>query len=101
MPSNLLRAVMVLTLSLGCAACASPSQTSPQSLTKDDFGEATHETLAAQIINPAPAYDGQKAVISSDHAVQATERYWADKVKQPVPPKTSKLAAAAAPASAN
>lgn len=97
MPSNVLRAAVVLALSLGCAACASDRQTAPMPFARDDFGEASRETLAAQIINPAPNYDGRAGVISADHAVQATERYRTDKVKQPVQLKTSKLAAAQAP----
>ena len=48
-------------------------------------------------VNFAPNYDGRAGVISADHAVQATERYRTDKVKQPVQLKTSKLAAAQAP----
>ena len=97
MPSNVLRAAGGLALSLGCAACASVRQTAPMPFARDDFGEASRETLAAQIINPAPNYDGRAGVISADHAVQATERYRTDKVKQPVQLKTSKLAAAQAP----
>ena len=59
MPSNVLRAAVVLALSLGCAACASDRQTAPMPFARDDFGEASRETLAAQIINPAPNYDGR------------------------------------------
>ena len=98
MSGNVLRAALVLALSLGCTACAADRQTGPMPFAKDDFGEASRETLAAQIINPAPNYDGRAGVISADHAVQATERFRADKVKQPEQLKTSKLAAAQAPA---
>ena len=77
---------------------ASTGQVPPTPLAKDDFGWATRETLAAQIVNPAPAYDGRPILISADHAVQAAERYRTDKVKLPVQPKTSKTAA---PDSAN
>ena len=98
MPIDKLRAAIILALSLSCAACASTGQVPPTPLAKDDFGWATRETLAAQIVNPAPAYDGRPILISADHAVQAAERYRTDKVKLPVQPKTSKTAA---PDSAN
>lgn len=96
MSINLPRMALALALSMGCAACASPGQ--PQVTEKDVFGEASRLTLTAQIINPVPIYAERVARTPSDHAEQAVERYQADKVKQPVQPKTSSLAATPAPA---
>jgi hypothetical protein len=96
MSNKVLCTALVLTLSFGCAACAGTRETPAIAVAKDEIGEASRLTLAAQIINPAPVYNGREAVIGADHAAQAVERYRADKVKQPESPKVSKIAAAQA-----
>lgn len=49
----------------------------------DNFGEANRQTFAAQVIDPAPAYDDPMVGGNGDKAAQAIERYRTDKVKQP------------------
>ena len=49
----------------------------------DTFGEANRQTLAAQVIDPAPVYETAVADGSAEHAAQAIERYRTDKVKKP------------------
>jgi hypothetical protein len=54
----------------------------------DNWGEANKQTLAAQVIDPMPVYDTPFEA-SAQKAVAATDRYYADKVKQPDRVKTS------------
>ncbi|MDE2437647.1 MAG: hypothetical protein KGM49_15440 [Sphingomonadales bacterium] len=49
----------------------------------DNWGEANRQTMAAQIIDPAPQYDTALAATSGDHAAQAIDRYNKDKIKRP------------------
>lgn len=63
------------------AGCATDGGASLAST--DTFGEATRQTLAAQIIDPAPEYDTPQATTSGDQVAGATERYRTGKVKQP------------------
>ncbi|MGX7897060.1 hypothetical protein [Tsuneonella sp. HG222] len=49
----------------------------------DNFGEANRQTMAAQIIDPAPRYLDPVPVSSAEHAAQAVQRYREDKVKIP------------------
>lgn len=47
------------------------------------FGEASRQTFAAQIIDPAPRYDTPDPVTSGQQAAAAIERYNTDQVKKP------------------
>lgn len=47
------------------------------------FGEANHQTMMAQVVDPDPHYDTLIPPTSAEHADQAAERYNNDKVKQP------------------
>ena len=49
----------------------------------DNFGEANRQTLALQVVDPAPAYDTAVPETHAEHAGQAVERYRMDKVKLP------------------
>lgn len=48
-----------------------------------NFGEAVRQTLAAQVIDPAPHYDAPDPVTSGQQAAVAQDRYNAGAVKQP------------------
>jgi len=56
---------------------------------EDNWGEANRQTMAAQIIDPAPHYDYSVPESSGDHAAQAIDRYRQDKVKKPDRVRTS------------
>ena len=47
------------------------------------WGEANRQTMAAQIIDPAPHYDTAVPEGNGVQAAAAVERYRTDKVKQP------------------
>lgn len=81
MTSNRIRIALVLGLAAGVAGCTSAGGLKLGRA--DNWGEAYRQTLAAQIINPAPEYDTAFAASSGTKAAQAIERYRTDKVKQP------------------
>lgn len=74
---------------LALAACATPDKPIYMG-GPDNFGEANRQTMAAQIIDPAPDYDYAVPETSGEHAAQAAERYRTDKVKQPVRMSTTR-----------
>lgn len=53
------------------------------------FGEASRQTLAAQVIDPLPTYDTTVPVSSGVKTAEAIERYRTDKVKKPDKVRTS------------
>jgi hypothetical protein len=55
------------------------------------LGEATRQTLAAQIINPNPEYDTLIPATSGEHAVGAIDRYREGTVEQPERQQTSSV----------
>ena len=55
------------------------------------FGEAVRQTLAAQVLDPAPEYAEANPLTSGGRAALAVERYETDKVKQPDRVATSTL----------
>jgi type IV pilus biogenesis protein CpaD/CtpE len=61
------------------------------------FGEASKQTLAAQVIDPVPTYDTSVPVSSGDKANKAIERYRTDKVKQPDKVRTSTSTSGSSP----
>jgi len=75
-------------LSLCCAvaliattsACASGAKTMG---VDTSWGEANRQTMAAQVIDPAPQYATSEAEVSGEKAAAAIERYRTDKIKQP------------------
>ena len=75
------RIAVVLGLAVSAAGCTSSGGLKLGQA--DNWGEAYRQTLAAQIINPAPEYDTPFAASSGAKAAQAIERYRTDKVKQP------------------
>lgn len=75
-------AVAVFAL-LAVAGCT----TDPYSAVPDNFGEASRQTLAAQIIDPDPQYESLVPATSGEHAADAIDRFRNDRVKQP--PKES------------
>jgi hypothetical protein len=79
---------IVATAALALAGCATGPNGMPYHGGPDNFGEANKQTLAAQVIDPLPVYDGSMES-SAQHAVAAQERYRTDKVKQPDRVKTS------------
>ena len=81
MPSDRFRIAAIIGLVLLATGCASAGGLKFGQA--DNWGEAYRQTLAAQIINPAPEYSEQVAPSSGDHAAKAIERYLADRVKQP------------------
>lgn len=77
------RRLMVLGfgIALSLAGCASPG--GPGGMGQSGFGEASRQTFAAQVINPAPEYDEPYAEGSGAKVAAAVERYRTDKVKRP------------------
>jgi len=57
----------------------------------EGWGEANRQTMAAQIIDPAPQYDYAVPETGGEHVAKAIERYRQDKVKRPERVKTSDL----------
>ena len=98
-----IRVALVLGLAVSAAGCTSSGDLKLGR--EDNWGEAYRQTLAAQIINPAPEYDTPFAASSGDKAAQAIERYRTDKVKQPAKQSLSDIGqskgAAGASASGN
>lgn len=71
--------------SLLALAAIAGCETSPHygAQVPDNFGEATKQTLAAQVIDPHPEYLSAVPVSSGKHAADAIDRYNNDAVKQP------------------
>lgn len=67
----------------GALALAGCAEGSLNSARVDNWGEANRQTMAAQIIDPAPQYDTANPITSGDHAADAIERYNKDQVKKP------------------
>lgn len=83
-----LRFAAALGAALALAACG----TTPNTMgwgKNDNFGEASRQTFAAQVINPNPVYEEPYAIGNGAKAAAAVERYRTDKVKQPAPQRTS------------
>lgn len=57
----------------------------------EGWGEANRQTMAAQIIDPAPQYDYAVPETAGEHVANAVERYRQDKVKRPERVKTSSI----------
>lgn len=74
------RSLFVAGFTLVVAGCASAGGGGLAA--KDNFGEAYRQTLAAQVIDPAPEYSGA-ATVSGDTGAQAVERARTGKTKQP------------------
>jgi len=76
---------LVLELAAGCTTSSSTH------LGADEigWGEANRQTMAAQIIDPAPQYDYAVPETSGEHAQQAIERYRKGEVKKPERVRTS------------
>ena len=75
-----------------CASCTVAACTTNQIYEQDGdmkFGEASRQTLMAQVVNPNPEYSETRPASSAEHAQQAIERYRNDEVKQPEATQTS------------
>lgn len=81
MASDRRRMIALGCLAVGLAGCTTSDQTGLAK--KDNFGEAYRQTLAAQVIDPAPEYDTPQAPVSGDTMAQAVERQRTGKTKQP------------------
>ena len=90
MPTKSIRAIAALGLAGLLGACTADAE-HPVIGWPDNFGEASRQTLAAQIIDPDPVYDTAVPESSGAHAAQAGERYRTDKVKKPERLKTSDI----------
>lgn len=64
-----------------CAGCTTGSQYDV--MADPGWGEANRQTFAAQVIDPDPQYDDPIPATTAEHAVDAIDRYRADRVKQP------------------
>ena len=81
MPIDRLRTLALIGLAGCTAGCASGGGLNLGKA--DNWGEAYRQTLAAQIINPAPEYVDPVPLSSGAKAAAALERYRTDTVKQP------------------
>lgn len=75
------RALFALGLAGVLAGCSTTSPTG--SIEDTRIGEAKARTMAAQIVNPDPHYEGLDPATSGQHATAAIERYRKDAVKKP------------------
>lgn len=82
---RVLVAVIAIQFVMGCTTSSSAVHGA------DDvgWGEANRQTMAAQIIDPAPQYDTAIPETSGEHTAKAIERYRKDTVKRPERVKTS------------
>lgn len=90
MRCNLLAAAALVLL----AGCAQAPLEMGQPST---FGEATKQTLAAQVIDPVPTYDTAVPESSGNTTAKAIERYRTDKVKRPDKVRTSSSTTGSSP----
>lgn len=81
MASDRIRMIALGCLATCLAGCASNGQIGIAR--QDNFGEAYRQTLAAQVINPAPEYDTPFTASNGDVIAQAIERYRTGKVIKP------------------
>ena len=70
-----------LGLSLFVGGCATDPKTGD--FVQYEFGEASEQTLMAQVIDPDPQYDTLVPASSGEHAAQAIDRYRKGNVKEP------------------
>lgn len=83
------RAIVAAGLAGLLSACTTGDDQHPFVGWGENFGEASRQTLAAQVIDPDPVYDAAVPESSGAHAAQAIERYRTDKVKKPERLRTS------------
>lgn len=90
MRSKPLMATLALAAALALGGC---QHDNPRGLPymggPDNFGEANRVTMAAQVVDPDPAYDTAVPETQGEHAGRAVERYRTDKVKRPERIRTS------------
>lgn len=86
MSTKLPRSVLASAAVLALAGCTANNGLAPL---PDNFGEASKQTFAAQIIDPDPQYDTVVPETSGDHVQDATDRYNAGAVKKPPRQSTS------------
>lgn len=91
MPIDRLRRIALAALVCCLTGCATADGRGLNSSPKDNFGEATRQTFAAQIINPNPEYADQVPATSGAQVSAAIERYRTGRVKQPVSQRTSQV----------
>jgi hypothetical protein len=80
-------AVLMLVFVAGCTSTNGQVHSAKQ----DNWGEANRQTMAAQIIDPAPVYEDTIAPTSGTQVAGAIERVRTDKVKKPERVKTSAI----------
>ena len=91
MPIDRLRRIALAALVCCLTGCATADGKGLSLSPKDNFGEATKQTFAAQIINPNPDYADQVPATSGSLVAAAIERYRTGRVKQPVSQRTSQV----------
>ena len=83
--SRVLLAAAALAMLAGCASTGGMARTAKA----DNWGEANRQTMAAQIINPAPDYGDAPLTTTGDQVAAAITRYRTGQVKKPERNKTS------------
>ena len=81
----------VFALAVPLVAGCTTSQSMKHGADDEGWGEANRQTMAAQIIDPAPQYDYAVPETSGEHVADAIQRYRDDKVKRPERVKTSNV----------
>ena len=76
--------------SLLLAACSTDGFNS-MAISEGNFGEASRQTFAAQVVNPDPDYGDTAMTASGDAAAKAAERVRTGTVKQPAGQSLSTL----------
>lgn len=89
MPIERIPTALAVTVFLALAGCT--GENGGLHSTGPAMGEAYRQTMAAQIIDPAPRYEFADPETSGEHAQQAIERYRTDKVKRPDRVRTSNV----------
>jgi hypothetical protein len=82
----------IAVLMLGSVAGCATSSGQVLSAKQDNWGEANRQTMAAQIIDPAPVYEDPNPATTGSQVAAAIERVRTDQVKKPERIKTSATA---------
>ena len=83
--------LLVIALGLQLIVGCTTSSSMRYGADAEGWGEANRQTMAAQIIDPAPHYDYAVPETSGEHVEKAIERYRTDAVKQPERMKTTNV----------
>ncbi len=91
MPIEFVQVVIAILMTVFVAGCAA-ADGGVRTAQKSNWGEANRQTMAAQIIDPAPDYGDAPLLTSGEQVAGAISRFRSDQVKKPERVKTSAIA---------